>query len=104
GELEHSEVCTDIDVSIEDEPLFQQNSLHIFPNPTQDQVQFAWNTPATQLSVYTITGQLIEQVPLGLGQKALQLEVVDWQVGVYLVLLEGEKGAILGREKLVINN
>ncbi|MGB0930373.1 MAG: T9SS type A sorting domain-containing protein [Chitinophagales bacterium] len=102
GDLEHSNVCTDIDVGIEDELLLKQNSLHIFPNPSQNQVQFAWNTPATQLSVYNLTGQLMEQVPLDSGQKALQLEVADWRSGVYFAVLEGAEGAILGREKLVV--
>ncbi|MEZ4884108.1 MAG: T9SS type A sorting domain-containing protein [Chitinophagales bacterium] len=66
------------------------------------QVQFSWNTPATQLSVYNTTGQLITQIPLDLGQKILQLEVVDWRSGVYLVVLEDETGAIWGREKMVV--
>ncbi|MEZ4884103.1 MAG: T9SS type A sorting domain-containing protein [Chitinophagales bacterium] len=99
--LAEGESC-DVIVGIENEPLLQQNSLHIFPNPTQDQVQFSWNTPATQLSVYNTTGQLITQIPLDLGQKILQLEVVDWRSGVYLVVLEDETGAIWGREKMVV--
>ncbi|MEZ4885028.1 MAG: T9SS type A sorting domain-containing protein [Chitinophagales bacterium] len=78
------------------------HSPHIFPNPTQDQVQLAWNTPATQLSVYNLTGQLVAQIHLNLGQKALQLEVVDWRSAVYLVVLEDEKGRVLGREKMVV--
>ncbi len=103
GDLEHSEVCTDIDVGIGEEAFLQQNSLTLFPNPTQDQVQFTWNTPATQLSIYNTTGQLVEQIHLDLGQKVLQLEVADWERGIYFAVLEGKEG-VLGREKMIIGN
>jgi len=99
--LAEGESCETV-VGIEEELPLQQNSLHIFPNPTQNQVQFAWNTPATQLSIYNITGQLIAKVPLDLGQKNLQWEVGDWRSGVYLVVLEDEKEGVLGREKMVV--
>ena len=77
-----------------------------YPSPTQNQVQFTWNPTlsATRISIYSVAGQLVEEVDLAVGQGVLSLELGDWQRGIYFTVLESEEGAILGREKLIINH
>ncbi len=99
--LAEGETCETI-VDIEEESIMD-NRFQVFPNPTQNQVQFSWNPQlsATRLSIYNVAGQLVEEVELEYGQRALSLDSSDWESGVYFVVLEAEEG-VLGREKLVV--
>ncbi|MEZ5044972.1 MAG: M14 family zinc carboxypeptidase [Saprospiraceae bacterium] len=86
-------------IEIDDNEFF----VKLFPNPSKDKINLSYQsdqagTQAFQLSIYDVSGRLIhtENTLLGKGLD-FSLTVQDWPPGLYIGVLESEKG---GRQRL----
>lgn len=76
-------------VGIDEAP---QNTLNIYPNPAQDIIQLQSGSDLVQVSIYSLTGQLIE-VFNHLSNKE-QLQISHLKDGIYLIKTQDQKGNI----------
>ena len=75
----------------------------VFPNPARDYttIELSENlTNTAELKVYNTLGQLVLQRPLNKGEKAIKLDLKDFESGVYFFELIGKDG-FLGSGKYV---
>jgi hypothetical protein len=82
----------------------QEVFFQLSPNPTTHIAHLNFYNPIQRenalLKVYSMNGQLMYRKVLSKGVQDIDLEVVDYPSGLYLVSLEWE-GRVLQREKLV---
>ncbi len=74
------------------EEINLNNSIAVFPNPTQDQVAVELALPKTSdvlVSLYNATGQELQQQQLrGVRQELLELDLSTYGAGLYVVCLK----------------
>ena len=76
--------------SVEKEML---KNVQIFPNPTSDKLNISLELSINQITVYNAVGQLIDQIRI--NNTDYQLNVSDYDPGIYMLQIETEKGRII---------
>jgi hypothetical protein len=64
-------------------------SLRVFPNPAQEYITISGVEAGGQLSVYSITGQLVHHIPA-----TDKLDCSSWPAGMYILQLRSENGEL----------
>lgn len=86
------------------EPIFQQATyFHLSPNPADDKTQLDFITSATNrqtIKIFSIDGQLMQQIEIDGSDQTIEVDLVDFSAGIYVVALE-EEGRVLQRERLI---
>ncbi len=84
---------------------FDFNSVNINPNPANTFVNITFNIAETSrnvdLSIYTITGQRVHSMPLGVGAQDVQVDVSHFEAGIYIVRIEGASNLIETKKFIV---
>lgn len=86
---------------------FAENNLNaslftVFPNPSNTYVNFVTNHPdANQVSVYDITGKLVEKQNLNEGK--LKVDVSSYNKGLYLYTVSSDDNRILKSGKITVS-
>jgi hypothetical protein len=73
-----------------DENEITQNNLHVFPNPTSDNITIESMETIQQIEIYNVLGEKV-------GHKAatsntVELSLVNLEKGIYLIKIVSEKG------------
>ena len=76
--------------SVEKEML---KNIQIFPNPTSDKLNIHLDLIMNKVTVYSVTGQLIENI--NINTTNYQLDVSEYDPGIYMIQIETEKGRII---------
>jgi hypothetical protein len=76
--------------------LFNRTSLsiNVFPNPSHEKVTISLPKNATQCKVYNILGQ-VKSFTIIKGESSIQLNVVNWQSGNYIIEVLGEHSKVV---------
>jgi aminopeptidase N len=94
----------DMSVGVEDDQLNDAESnasLHVYPNPSSGKFNFTFdNEVASQLEIYTLSGELIEQIAID-NKKELQWEPGNIAYGTYIAVLRGKSRQAISTEKIV---
>ncbi len=81
-------------------------NVSVFPNPATTTVTIQVNTPNNQknytVSISDALGKVIFQTKIFAQEQFLQINVSDWESGLYLVVVSYPKG-VTKRTKLIIN-
>jgi hypothetical protein len=67
--------------------------LKVFPNPAQEQVNLQWETDASQLQIYSATGQFMAQYPLEGVARNFELSLEGYPEGLYFLALKLKDGS-----------
>ena len=68
------------------EKLLEQNTIHVYPNPSQDWINIRSEENVLQLVlVYNINGTLLQEIPI--NQKEFQLNLQTLDSGIYILHL-----------------
>jgi hypothetical protein len=67
--------------------------LKVFPNPAQEQVNLQWETDASQLQIYSATGQFMAQYPLEGVARNFELSLEGYPKGLYFLALKLRDGS-----------
>lgn len=84
----------EIQAQLEDD--FDQNSVTLYPNPTQDVLYVemdGFSEEKGQLSIYNALGQEVHQQEIG-GNDYLEIDASNFNVGMYYMLIRTEKTSI----------
>ena len=68
-------------------------NIQIFPNPTSDKLNIHLDLIMNKVTVYSVTGQLIENI--NINTTNYQLDVSEYDPGIYMIQIETEKGRII---------
>lgn len=85
----------------------KNNSIKIFPNPTNDILNIEWqvdklfSAKEMFITLYDITGKVIQQFNADAFQKALTISVNNYYKGMYFLRFEADR-EIIGTEKFII--
>lgn len=87
------------------EALFNKETHFLLsPNPANFETQVKFVTSASTknktLKVFSINGQLMQQIELDGSDQTVEVDLVDFPSGIYIVALE-EDGQVLQRERLI---
>lgn len=85
------------------EVAFKAIDFRVFPNPASSSVWVAFGQALesnARLSLFNMSGQLLQNQQMAIGQEQMQLELNQLPKGVYIVRVETETGA--GVRKLVV--
>ena len=82
-------------------PVVERQTLSIAPNPANNSVRIELGTPSpeAQLTIYDLTGKIVAQHR---AQQVNQLDLSDWNTGLYFVKLTQPNGNPL-TQKLLVN-
>lgn len=86
------DVTVDDEVSIEDQQLAK--GISISPNPAQDIITI-YNEANIELEaaiIYDLHGKMIHFINFNLSEKSHSIDMTDWNSGMYLIMIKGEKG------------
>lgn len=72
-------------------------SIQIYPNPIQSHVYFKNNNNFNRLSVYNLSGKLLQATPISYGTGKV---AISMHPGVYLIRLEGDNSQLI--KKIVV--
>ncbi len=71
------------------------SGIQIFPNPTENNVQIELTeSNAAELTIIDITGKILATHDF---QQAMDLDLSDWENGIYLFMIQTDKGRIIKR-------
>ena len=80
----------------------RNTAISMYPNPAQHTVHITQKKLfATTCTVYAITGQLLLEQPLALGETTLALDTLG--AGIYIVRFTNSVGAVVATHKLIVN-
>jgi len=79
------DACTGIDE-------MRESEIQVYPNPASDMVHIASKFDMVSVSIYSYTGQLIENVKL--NGKDYQFNTTSYPAGVYSIKIETEESVI----------
>ncbi|MDT0555201.1 T9SS type A sorting domain-containing protein [Patiriisocius hiemis] len=75
---------------------FNQNSILVFPNPTQGLLTIQANTPLSQLVITNIVGQVIQEKDISNNQFVIDLR--NYRSGIYFLNLTDDSGAVVTKK------
>jgi len=96
--------CTDFLVNNED--VFSQNGLRLFPNPTNELLNLHWqghiplDNPTCR--IVDTNGKMIKQMKIGHLSSVVSISVEDWPTGMYFIQLINGDGVSHSERFLVI--
>ncbi len=88
----------DVSTGIQDPELVSQ--VQVYPNPTTDNIFVNMDLPiqsGNTIQVYSISGKLLLEKTLNVGQQQLELNLSDFSNGVYLLQLTVNEGVVTKR-------
>ncbi|MFK8010235.1 MAG: T9SS type A sorting domain-containing protein [Saprospiraceae bacterium] len=88
------DITVDDEVSVEDQELF--NGISISPNPSTD-IMVIHNKSNINLEnaiIYDLQGKMIYSINFQSAKKYHSLDLTDWNSGIYLMRIKGEKGVV----------
>lgn len=96
GEME--DYAVDIDNALST-PAFNSSKFAMYPNPTTGMVNFKFEnqTEITAINVYSISGQLVLSQKVSSSSNNYSIDLQKASAGVYIVKVETENGAQVGR-------
>jgi len=91
---------TNID-EVENDKLITENSIVIYPNPTQNQFTILGVTENSSITVLDVMGKVVYHVPNtnslpsadGLGVGQTQINTTNWAKGLYIVQIKGNQSS-----------
>lgn len=105
--------CTDETIYLQNDTAFvntkdvlfnQPSYFQLSPNPADSKTQLNFLTTAANnnqtIKIFSIDGRLMQQIALEGSEQTIDINLVDFSAGIYVVTLE-EEGQVLQRERLV---
>lgn len=81
-------------------PVPGTRHLHIFPNPTKEDITIRYQIPGTgyQVKVFDLLGQKMEEFNISYNHSQVSIDVSGYTSGVYIVVLRNENGfTVMGK-------
>jgi len=90
------QIKMDADATVStEEPIAEQPSVRLFPNPARDQINLFFERPysgRTEVRLFNVQGQLLQYQPFDGGQQLLTLSSAGLPGGLYIVhILQGDQ-------------
>tara|TARA_R110002050_G_scaffold200492_1_gene335347 strand:+ start:5154 stop:5549 length:396 start_codon:yes stop_codon:yes gene_type:complete len=81
--------------------ISKPHEIKIYPNPTHSQINIntGQKTGASILEIYDLRGRLMVTKTF---ERDLILDVSKWQSGIFFAIIKNEDGAVLHREKVIV--
>ncbi len=101
------ENCDGSDLVISSIQEFSKLTIHVYPNPIRSNpgnsvINIQVNNFSGQLIVYNRLGQPLKTVDVTTQESSLQLEISDWQSGIYFVQLVNSDSQMIAVEKFIV--
>jgi len=75
------------------------NTVKILPNPTKDRIKIENLNETTNISIYSITGQLLTNIPSAMGN--VEVNVSDLANGVYFIKMQNRQSTRTAKIQIV---
>lgn len=99
------DIVFDISVGM-DENSINRNQFYLYPNPSNEIVNFEWNNKLNQtdkLEIYSAIGEKIESISMNNPAGKFKLNTADYNSGLYFIILK-ENGIIKSSKKFLVSN
>lgn len=99
------DIVFDISVGM-DENSINRNQFYLYPNPSNEIVNFEWNNKLNQtdkLEIYSAIGEKIESISMNNPTGKFKLNTADYNSGLYFIILK-ENGIIKSSKKFLVSN
>jgi hypothetical protein len=90
----------DTGVSIED-IILANKGISFFPNPASEIITFQANEHVQSIAIFTIEGKLVTTIGIN-GNKVNEINVADWNNGIYLFRCMNQNNAVIETGKFVV--